>query len=88
MDKERKEKEKRKRKKKGEQAKKEREEESERGRERNEKGGFSLVFQRSNPDGLRVKVHPRIVCYTWVPIFWSFLKLREVRNFPTWNILS
>ena len=81
MDKERKGKEKRERKKREGRAKKEREEESD--RERNEKGGFSRYS-----DCPRVKVDPRIAGYTCVPISWSFVKLREVENFPTWNIFS
>ena len=34
------------------------------------------------------KVSPRIESYAWVPKSWSFVKLREVRNFPTWVISS
>ena len=52
------------------------------------KRGIFLVFQRSNPDGPRVKVNPHIAGYAWVLISWSFVKLRKVVNFPTWNIFS
>ena len=41
------------------------------------------AFRLSNLDGLRVKVDPRIAGCTWVPKSWSFVKLREVRNFLT-----
>ena len=34
------------------------------------------------------KVDPRIASYMWVPKSWSFVKLHEVGNFPTWNIFS
>ena len=43
----------------------------------------SLVFV-----GARRKVDPRIASYAWVPKSWSFVKLHEVGNFPTWNIFS
>ena len=70
-----------------------RESESERrGTERNEKSrerNFSLrsmeigswVFVRA-----RGKVSPRNEGYAWVPKSWSFVKLHEVENFPTWII--
>ena len=85
-----KEKRKRKKKEKGEKIRKEREEESDREREKGEKRkrGIFSVFRRLNPEGPRVKVDPRIAGYTWVPISWSFFKLCEVENFPTWNIFS
>ena len=66
----------------------EREREIEREREREIEKGIFSVFRRSNPDGLRVKVDPRIVGYAWVPISWSFVKLHEVGNFPTLTIFS
>ena len=94
MDKERKEKEKRKRekkKKKGEQTRKEREEELDRERERKERETKIRDFPgipKVEPNGPRVKVNPRIAGCVWVPISWSFVKLREVGNFPTWNICS
>ena len=44
------------------------------------------VFRRSNPDGPRVKVNPRITGYAWVLISWNFVKIRDVGNFPTWII--
>ena len=47
-----------------------------------------LAFRRSNLDDPRVKVDPHIAGYAWVPKSWSFVKLREVRNFPTWIISS
>ena len=36
----------------------------------------------------RRKVDPRIANYTLVPKSWSFVKLHEVENFPTWNIFN
>ena len=45
-------------------------------------------FRISDLDGSRRKVDPRIASYTWVPKSWSFVKLHEVGNFPTWNIFS
>ena len=65
-----------------------RREEKERG-----KGGF-LFFLRSTEIGLQVfveekeKVGPRIESYVWVQKSWSFVKLHEVGNFPTWVISS
>ena len=47
-----------------------------------------MVFRRLNLDDPRVKVDSHIAGYAWVPISWSFVKLREVENFPTWNIFS
>ena len=44
------------------------------------------TFRRSELDGSRRKVYPHIASYAWVPISWSFVKLREVGNFPTWII--
>ena len=46
------------------------------------------VVRRSNLDGPRIKVNPRIESYAWVPKSWSFMKLRDVGNFPTWIISS
>ena len=43
-----------------------------------------LAFRLLELDGPRRKVDPRIASYAWVPISWSFVKLREVGNFPTW----
>ena len=66
--------------------------EEKREREKGEKGFFTylrsteiepLVFV-----GTRRKVDPRIASYVWVPKSWSFIKLHEVGNFPTWNIFS
>ena len=56
--------------------------------EREKKGDISSVFQRLELDGSRRKVDPRIASYVWVPKSWSFVKLHEVGNFPTWNIFS
>ena len=36
----------------------------------------------------RRKVDPRIASYVCVPKSWSFVKLHEVGNFPSWNIFS
>ena len=47
-------------------------------KERERKGGFSWLF-----DCPRRKVDPRIAGFAWVPKSWSFVKLREVGNFPT-----
>ena len=38
--------------------------------------------------GARGKVGPRNEGYAWVPKSWSFVKLHEVGNFPTWVISS
>ena len=58
--------------------------------EERKNGDFSGVpkFRRSNLDGLRVKVDPRIESYAWVPKSGSFVKLQEVKNFPIWIISS
>ena len=45
---------------------------------------FSLDFSAispSNPDGIRGKVDPHCKGYAWVPILWSFDKIREVEVF-------
>ena len=47
-----------------------------------------LTFQRSELDGPRRKVDLRITSYAPVPKYWSFVKLHEVGNFPTWIISS
>ena len=50
---------------------------------------FSLRSTKIGPYvfvGVRGKVNPRIESYTWVPKSWSFIKLHEVENFPTWVI--
>ena len=57
------------------------------GRERKKIEIFPM-FRRSELDGLRRKVDPHIATYAWVSKFWSFIKLHEVGNFPTWNIFS
>ena len=52
---------------------------------------FSLRSTEIEPTvfiGARDKVHPLIESYAWVPKSRSFIKLREVGNFPTWNIYS
>ena len=41
------------------------------------------MFRRSKVDGPRIKVGPRNEGYAWVPKLESFVKLQEVRNFPT-----
>ena len=64
---------------------------SDRERERKERETKREIFpayQWSELDGLRRKVDPRIASYALVPKSWSFVKLHEVRNFPTWNIFS
>ena len=38
--------------------------------------------------GAKGKVVPRIESYAWVLKSWSFVKLHEVGNFPTWVISS
>ena len=61
----------------------------ERGRERN--STFSLRSTKIGSSvfvGARRKVDPRIASYVWVPKSWSFVKLHEVGNFPTWVISS
>ena len=50
---------------------------------------FSLRFteiEQSVFIGVRRKVDQRIVSYAWVSKSWSFVKLHEVENFPTWII--
>ena len=47
-----------------------------------------LAFRQLNIDSPRVKVVPRNEGYVWVPKYWSFVKLQEVRNFLTWIIFS
>ena len=64
-----------KRKKKGEQKKK-----------KKKKKEFFLAFRQSKLDGPRRKVGPIIASYALVPKSWSFVKLHEVRNFPTLSI--
>ena len=44
------------------------------------------AFRSSKLDDLSIKVDPRIASYTWVLKSWSFFKLHEVGNFPTWVI--
>ena len=64
-------------------------EREEMGRERN--SIFSLRSMEIRPSvfvGVRGKVDPRIASYAWVPKSWSFVKLYEVENFPTWNIFN
>ena len=64
-------------------------EREERGRERN--SSFSLRSTEIGPSVFvraRGKVYPRIASYAWVPKSWSFVKLHEVENFPTWNIFN
>ena len=46
------------------------------------------AFHQSKFDGTRRNVDPRNTGYAWVPKSWSFVKLREVGNFPTWIIFS
>ena len=70
---------------KGEREESDREKEREKG-ERETKREIFPAFRRLNLDGLRVKVDPFIAGYAWVPKSWSFVKLREVKNFPTWII--
>ena len=87
MDKEER-KEKKRKKKKGEKTREREREESNREREREKeerekRREIFPTFRRSNLDGPRVKVDPRITGYMWVSKSWSFVKLREVRNFRT-----
>ena len=52
---------------------------------------FSLDFSAigpSNSDETRSKVDPHYKSYTWVPVLWSFDKLREVGFSPTCLFLS
>ena len=66
-----------------------REKKSDRERERKkQKRRIFQAFRRLKLDGPRRKVDPRIARYAWVPKSWSFVKLRKVGNFPTWNIFS
>ena len=83
----RKEKKKRKGNKQGREKKSDIEREREREREKQKMGIFQ-AFRRLKLDGPRRKVDPRIARYAWVPKSWSFVKLRKVGNFPTWNIFS
>ena len=65
------------------------EKENERRRKRKEKKmKIFLAFRRSKLDGPGVKVDPCNEGYSWVPKSWSFVKLHEVGNFPTWVISS
>ena len=59
-------------------------------RERGEKQIREIfpAFRRSKLNGSRRKVDLRNAGYVWVPKSWSFVKLREVENFPTWIIFS
>ena len=57
------------------------------GREKQKREIFP-VFRRSELDGPRRKVDPRIAGYAWVPKSRGFVKLQEIENFPTWNIFS
>ena len=59
-----------------------REKEREKG-ERETKREIFLAFRRSKLNGPRRKVDPHNVGYAWVPKSSSFIKLREVGNFPT-----
>ena len=59
-----------------------------RGRVVREKGGeieieIFLVFRQLKLDGPRIKVGPRNESYAWVQKSRTFVKLQEVRNFPT-----
>ena len=52
---------------------------------------FSIRSTKIEPSifiGARRKVDPRIASYVCVPKSWSFVKLHEVGNFPSWNIFS
>ena len=70
----------------------ERDRQTDRQRERNKKGfHFSLRFAETGPlvfVGEKGKVGSHIKSYAWVPKSWSFVKLQEVGNFPTWIISS
>ena len=70
-----------------EKERRERERERERGG-REKKMEIFPTFRWSELDGPRRKVDSRIASYAWVPKSWSFVKLHEVGNFPTWNIFS
>ena len=47
--------------------------------------GFRLSKRQSRSTH---RERPRIESYAWVPKSWSFVKLYEVENFPTWVIFS
>ena len=52
---------------------------------------FSIRSMKIEPSVFiraRRKVDPRIASYVCVPKSWSFVKLHEVGNFPSWNIFS
>ena len=52
---------------------------------------FSIRSTKIEPSvfiRVRRKVDPRIASYVCVPKSWSFVKLHEVGNFPSWNIFS
>ena len=92
MDKGRKKRKKKKRKKKeGGQTKGEREK-SDRERERKgrekQKGRFSHHSDGRISMVREKKVDPCIASYARIPKSWSFVKLHEIRNFPTWIISS
>ena len=62
-------------------------------RREREKKGFHLFirFTEIGPYvfvGARVKVNQRNKGYELVPKSWSFVKLYEIENFPTWIISS
>ena len=64
-------------------------------RERERKGKRDFRFSLRSTEielsvlvGVRRKVDPRIASYACVPNSWSFVKLHEVENFPTWNIFN
>ena len=89
MDKEKGRGEKKERKQERNERKEQREREREREREgREKKREIFQAFRLSELDGPRRKVDPRIASNAWVPKSWSFVKLHEVGNFPTWNILN
>ena len=49
---------------------------------RSAESGASVFF------GVRSKVDPRNEGYAWIQKSWSFIKLHEVGNFPTWIIFN
>ena len=52
---------------------------------------FSIRSTKTEPSVFiraRRKVDPRIASYVCVSKSWSFVKLHEVGNFPSWNIFS
>ena len=58
---------------------------------RERRSSFSLRFTVIGPwvfVGAKGKVGPRIESYAWVLKSWSFVKLHEVGNVPTWKISS